>query len=278
MKALSLLLVMVLGSMAHAQDSCELTLAIDSEPVADLINAVTQKKPLSRILISASKLNDQERIKSAEILLKRSLSAEQQKAIIDAHKIAKNKGYFKYSATDLLSKAATLQKAGFDKKDRSILLRYGISGGFEISQEINLSRYNIKARLTDKHQQVAFAEMVLQATESARTSDMWDDISYSINAYNTLFKSGVNPFLAARMVRSVLFEDIELKNPTDQQILVELQNRFHNQQLNQLQLETVKHLIVNRTQFERFSKNTIRDYLDIFEIDSVIFDFINSKK
>jgi hypothetical protein len=81
-------------------------------------------------LEKAAKLSNVERIAAAEKSLGISLSAAEQKALIDAHEVAADtgRGYGAYSSTDLKSKADILKSAGFSESERDLLMRQGLAG------------------------------------------------------------------------------------------------------------------------------------------------------
>lgn len=81
-------------------------------------------------LKTAGKLGDKERISEAQILLKSKnpLNEAQQKAILDAHHVAPDKGYFEYSFSELREKMRILKEAGFSRSEADTLMRHGITG------------------------------------------------------------------------------------------------------------------------------------------------------
>ncbi len=75
-----------------------------------------------KILMKANKLNDSERTDAAELLLTRSMTAEQKKALIEAHKL---------KLGNLKGKAEILKNSGFTAEERNLLMRSGITGEFD---------------------------------------------------------------------------------------------------------------------------------------------------
>lgn len=84
-----------------------------------------------KILTSASRLSESQRVQAGESLLGRALTSEQATAIKEAHRIGMGKGTRKYSSEELRLKADKLRKAGFTSEERETLMRSGITGEFD---------------------------------------------------------------------------------------------------------------------------------------------------
>lgn len=95
-------------------------------------------------LADASLLSDADRLRLSEDLLKlrKPLTAEQKKAIIEAHEIglAEGRGFGSYTTADLAAKARILRKAGLDQEQVRLLMETGITGAFGHSQRVLAER------------------------------------------------------------------------------------------------------------------------------------------
>lgn len=109
--------------------------ALETEKVAGTANAARTVASAAD-LEKAAKLSNIERISAAEQSLGRTLSAAEQKALIEAHEVAAGtgRGYGTYSATDLKLKSDLLKKAGFSEAERDALLRQGLAGSLSNTQ------------------------------------------------------------------------------------------------------------------------------------------------
>lgn len=104
-------------------------------------------------LASSGVLLNGDRVKAASAVLGRELSAAEQKAIINAHNIgsAEGRGFYTYTADDLLKKNRILRDAGFtNKAERDALMRSGITGEFSVNEAGKI----IAASMTNKVQAV----------------------------------------------------------------------------------------------------------------------------
>lgn len=83
------------------------------------------------ILKASAKLKDPERIAEAARVLGKEfeMTEAKAKALIEAHKVGLERGYFKYTAEDIEKKAKILKEAGFTKAERRILMDRGLVGG-----------------------------------------------------------------------------------------------------------------------------------------------------
>lgn len=95
------------------------------------VEKVAQAKDAALKLVGG--LSDEDRLILAEAknLFKGQSAAQIQvrkKAILAAHNVCKGKGYFEYSFACLKEKARVLKEAGFNKEERDLLMREGITG------------------------------------------------------------------------------------------------------------------------------------------------------
>jgi hypothetical protein len=98
------------------------------------------------VMSTAGKLSDAERKGVAEVLLGRALSKEEQSALIAAHEVGKERGagFFTYTPEELRDKARILRSAGFNSRERAILMRNGIAGSSSDSAGIRASMSQTK--------------------------------------------------------------------------------------------------------------------------------------
>ncbi len=104
----------------------------DTQKIAqDLAQQLKVMTPSEKqgVLKASSELKDKQRIKETKSLLGlRFMSRKKKQAIIDAHNIALEKGYFNFSKNDLKDKLNTLTAAGFTSKQATVILRKGLAG------------------------------------------------------------------------------------------------------------------------------------------------------
>lgn len=107
-------------------------------------------------LADASLLSDADRLRLSEDLLKlrKPLTAEQKKAIIEAHEIglAEGRGFGSYTTADLAAKARILRKAGLDQEQVRLLMETGITGAFGHNQRILAEKMLGQAMIKGRNQ------------------------------------------------------------------------------------------------------------------------------
>lgn len=103
------------------------------------------------LMATASSLSNADRLGVAKTLLGRTLSKAEQDAIIAAHNLGKGRegaGFFTYTEQELRDKARILRRAGFNSKERDILMRNGITGSSADSSAIQKSMAETKTYKT----------------------------------------------------------------------------------------------------------------------------------
>lgn len=97
-----------------------------------VIGSIRETHNALNILKVSSKLKDPERIAEAARVLGKEfdMTEAKAKALIKAHNVGLNRGYFKYTPEDIDEKARILKEAGFGKAERRILMDRGLVGGF----------------------------------------------------------------------------------------------------------------------------------------------------
>lgn len=103
------------------------------------------------LMSTASSLSNADRLGVAKTLLGRTLSKTEQDAIIAAHNLGKERegaGFFTYTEQELRDKARILRRAGFNSKERDILMRNGITGTSADSSAIQKSMAETKTYKT----------------------------------------------------------------------------------------------------------------------------------
>lgn len=80
------------------------------------------------MLNTASQLSPAQRPKEAEKVLRRVLSKKQKEAVLAAHEVAPDKGFFTYTPADLEQKRKILLDAGFTPEEATYLMRRGLAG------------------------------------------------------------------------------------------------------------------------------------------------------
>lgn len=100
----------------------------------DLVKSEVKGAEFSRDLPEEVRKNleipdEAERVKAAQNYVGRSLSPEQENAVIKSHKIASDKGIYTLSKGELKQKTKILRDAGFSDEEASLLLRKGVTGG-----------------------------------------------------------------------------------------------------------------------------------------------------
>lgn len=86
------------------------------------------------ILKISAGLSDSQRVEAASGIIGKKLTAAEEKAVIDAHKVGEGHGYGTYTAAELKEKLRILKEAGIDGEKADKLMRTGITGGEELSQ------------------------------------------------------------------------------------------------------------------------------------------------
>ncbi|MCB0369581.1 MAG: hypothetical protein KDD45_09080, partial [Bdellovibrionales bacterium] len=94
------------------------------------------------VLNLASELDNTSRFKVVESILNKNLNLSQRKAILKAHNVGGEKGYYEYSKAELRQKMKILTDSGLSKEDASKILRLGIAGKFS-AQEAKLARMGL---------------------------------------------------------------------------------------------------------------------------------------
>ncbi len=181
-----------------------------SDDIADMKD-LTKEERLNTVAENG-RLNNAERIQEAQRTLRTdTLSAEQQKAIIEAHEVGKGEaGYGTYTREQLREKSKILKDAGFTKDEREVLMRKGITGEADsldftsaakseapklsdTAQQIKelqaqgLSREEIKAEMlkrTSVSRAPASAEMDLSSIENLKGVTVQDLQGQTINVGN----------------------------------------------------------------------------------------------
>ena len=107
-------------------------------------------------LADASLLSDADRLSLSSDLLKlrKPLTAEQKKAIIEAHEIglAEGRGFGSYTTADLAAKARILRKAGLDQEQVRLLMETGITGAFGHNQRVLAEKMLGQAMIKGRNQ------------------------------------------------------------------------------------------------------------------------------
>lgn len=166
-----LLFAMGFGAEARVAVDCQtaLTASLRKAPprgtLAAVKAAVTQHQAQAKILALAMQLTPKDRLAYAAWLLNTSLlSGNIQQAVLAAHDIGAERGFFNYTRKDLRAKAELLKNAGIVKaSDRRRLMFYGAVGGLPVETEISIPRYGQKLELNSESALMAYAEFVIDS-------------------------------------------------------------------------------------------------------------------
>ncbi len=111
------------------------------------VSKIVPKKELDfeKVLVEdIAKLWDKDRIEASRFYLKRDITENQQKAILEAHNIWRNKDWvwiYNYSQSEIAEKVKILKEAWFSEKERRILLEKWVCGKEKgVNLKINIEK------------------------------------------------------------------------------------------------------------------------------------------
>lgn len=179
-----------------------------------------------KLLLRADKLSPDERIKATQSLLERTLTKEQETALLKAHAVGNNKGSRVYSSSELKQKAEILKNAGFTSSERETLMRSGLTGEFDdyirvsaqaqrAEEQAHSALLGFERKRIDLNSKLKSTK--LSAQEKQQLESELNDIDNAINkiredsVFGNVIGPGAGPADLARLERRIGFTSREIE-------------------------------------------------------------------
>jgi len=168
--------------------------------------AVAAKRSQKSILTLAARLGESERVAYASWLLKTPrLPAPLAAAVLGAHRVGAERGYYKYTRSDLRTKSTMLKNAGLtNAADRRRLMEFGAVGGVPVETEVSLNRYGKTIRLGTDREMQAYATFLIEAFGPGKDRRGLDELAGDVD---TLLNAGLDREEALALVASFYFDE-----------------------------------------------------------------------
>ena len=268
--ALAAGLILSFSVPVFALGSAECIPNVSSDALNTLKAGVRSEKSRGWILSRARNLKNTARKAYASWLVGKRLSPQAQEAIIRAHKVGRERGYFRYTRADLALKARILSPH-FSRLERRWLMEFGAVGGMDIENVIELPRYSTRVTLTDEREFQAYAEAMLAALSHVR-SDFKSKAAVTDDILETLTRGGIDRDDARKIVRSMMFDEIRQSKQMDEfEIMV--REKIGSRISEDVQKEAIEDVIAEGSD-SYISRGAFEDYLQTFGVSSDIIDLL----